>query len=201
MIALPISSRFFVKLPRKFIYDQIRNNTKRYFDSLGGPYEDVIDYINATVLDVRIPGISNNDNPVQLTNKGGRTFFRGGWKAEDKINKELTIQFQLKEGYLNWIILYQQFLYYLDGSKNNQSEAAFLPDITAFILDDQDSIIVEMKYKDITFKSISDVTLSVSDSGVSVKTFEVVLVFSHFELSFGMDTIDMKDDKNFEYSY
>lgn len=193
----PIYNSFRFYLPNSFIYDGVREKFDSYFKAVSLPYHDIVDYLNSTIINARLPGLSDPGTrpQVQQFSKeegSGRTrTFTTALQTKESLTKEITISFLLKNSYLNWLICYSQFVAHLDREEKLMT---FLPNVFLQIFDDNDNIIIELIYKEISIKSISDVDFRKQDIGVITREFTMVLAFNDFDLKFNMDKIQFNRD-------
>ncbi len=101
---------------------------------------------------------------------------------------------------MNWLILYAQFNSHLDRKEGDELDRPHLPNVFLQIFDDEDNIIIELIYKEISIRSISDIDFRKQDVGLLTREFEMTLAFNDFDLKFNMDKIQShRDASKHEY--
>lgn len=91
-------------------------------------------------------------------------------------------------------------LEYLDHRAT--SDKIYLPDCHLHIYDDEDNIIMQLIYKGVGFRSISDIDFRKTDRGIISKEFDLVLSFNDFFIDFNFENFQSTrnaDDHEYEY--
>ncbi len=177
-LGLPDYSRFRVVLPVTFLEQGIND---RFIDVIRDnilPYETVIAYINSTITNADIQGITDQGSSEQYNDKGDSRTFKGSLPLSRLTDKELTLTMTIKGSYLNWVIMYSQMVMFLNF-KNNRP---YHDDCFVQVLDADDNVIIELIYKGVRMASISPVSLATSDLGINSKSFDVKLAFNSLEV-------------------
>lgn len=193
IISDPIYSSFRFYFPKSFIFDPVREKFDKYFRAINLPYRDIVDYLNSTVINAKLPGIRDNGTRPQTHSQGRTRTFPTALQTKELLIKEVSISFQLKNSYLNWLILYSQFVAHMDRVEKTK---VFLPDVNLQIFDDEDNILIELIYKEVQIRSISDIDFRKQDVGLVTREFEMVLAFNDFDIKFNMDNTQSNRDSN-----
>lgn len=159
--------------------------------------------MNSTITNAKLPGLSDPGTRPQIHQRSkaegsGRTrTFTTALQTKESLTKEITVSFNLKNSYLNWLLCYAQFVAHLDRI---EPDRVFLPDVYLQIFDDEDNIIIELIYKEISIRSVSDIDFRKQDVGLITREFEMVLAFNDFDLKFNMDKVQShRDASKHEY--
>lgn len=202
MLGLPKGSDFFVILGDNFIYDEIKERYQPYFDKKNFVFNNMLDYLNASIIGVNVAGISAGSTSQ---NKGGVTIpHRSGHKSMNKVTKTIRINFQMRTGYLNWFMMNDLLSYYLDSSAKSSSgdmtgDDTFLPPISVFFIDDDGNILFERIHKNIVFTKIDDLNLVKTDNKVTRKEFSVTFEYGMWDTKYNI--VDVPNITNPIYSY
>lgn len=184
MLSPPKGNDFVVMFNDNFIYEAVKSRYNDYFNQKNFVFQNITDYINATVIGVNFPAMKGSTNNKQL--KGGTTYSqRSGLPSKNKMNKTVRITFQLKRGFLNWFIMNDLLSQYND-SVNSSTGAeltgadTYLPPITIMILDDDGDMIVERILKNVVITDMDDLVLLKTDNRISKKEFTVTFEYGEW---------------------
>ena len=184
MIINARNNQFDFRFPRTFIPEEINKKYKDYLLKLpGNMITEPIDFLNYGVQGVNLTGISFT--PVEQTSKIGRArMYRTAVDPAELFSKEISIQMQLLDGYLNYFMLWDILLhYYSHGTKE-----LYIPDGTSLrILDSEGYIIVSSIFKRVLFKEISSLNLAFNNNSPDFTTFDIGLVYNTMELKIDID--------------
>ncbi len=172
-----ISSQFRVYLPKAFILPGTRDRFDSNFRNLDFTYEDMVDYVNGTITGARLPGIEDQGSDEQVYDKGIKRTFKGSIPVAQLVEKELTISFKLKDGFLNWYILYINFMEYL----NFKQKRLWMPDVTCQLMDFETNIIGQLIFREPRIIQVEGIDLTYADNGVNSRDFNMRLGYTHIE--------------------
>ena len=178
----PIYKNFRTYFKKNFIYPEIREIFNPFLFEKHVMYEDIIDFINQSVVGNEMPGISDINTPIQQYDKGRTKEFQGGLPVKEYIDKDLPITFNVTDHFLNYMVLYVNMVKHLDH--RNKNDKIFLPDIHTQILDDEDNIYLEFVYKNIKFDSLGKLSLSKQANGILNTQFTMNLKFNDLDIIF-----------------
>ena len=204
MLGLPKGSDFIVQFDDRFLYDSVKERFAPYFDQKNFIFQSLTDYLNATVMGINFDGINASSNNTQTKGKESKvTKYRTGLPSKERIDKTITITFQLKKAFLNWFILNDQLSQYVDTINTpntpDTGNDTFLTPITVFILDDDGNIAFERIYRGIVMESITDLTLNKTDNKIGKKEFSVTFSYSDWNIKYNI--VDKVNQVKREYSY
>lgn len=196
MIGNPIYSSFRFYLPRGFIYDSVRSDIKTWYKATDLPYKDITDYLNGTIINAKIPGLVDQGTREQTKDGGKTSSYPSGLLLKSQIDKQLVVTFKLKNNYLNWIILYRQFLDWFERRDKAEEGNVFLPNVYMHFFDEEDNIIIEMIFKEVQIRQLADLDFRKQDNGIIARDFDLTLAFNDFDLKFNMDKGQSNRDDN-----
>jgi len=196
----PIFKNFRTYFKKNFIYPEIREIFNPFLLEKYVMYEDIIDFINQSVVANEMPGLSDSGTPIQQFDKGRTKEFQGGLPTKEHIDKSLPITFNVADHYLNYMVLYTNMIKHLDQRSKN--DKIFLPDIHTQILDEEDNIYLEFVYKNIKFEKLSALSLSKQANGILNTQFTLDLKFNDIDIIFHSFKLQSsRDSKNQEHDY
>ncbi len=183
--ATPDGFRFY--FPKSFIDDSVKEMFKGYNQAMELPFDDIVDYINSTIIGVDIPGLKDDGSGSQSYEQGRTKQYKGSLPPEEGISKSISVTFKTKESRINWFIMYMQMREFLNW--NRPPEKNFLPSVFYQELDEEDRIILEVIFSNIRIVSISDMNASVQDNGIVSKDFTVTLKYLKIAFKFHQNDI------------
>ena len=176
MIADARNDLFIFNFPKDFIPQEIKDKYFAYLNRMPTPIEDPGDIVNATLQGFTFPSV--NLDPVTLIGKHSKEQkFRG--TGQSIPNKEIRVTFKLAEGYINYWMMYDTFIYY----NQFENELSHIPQFRLQTTDSYGVVIMTLTFKEILFTTLSDLTLSYSDN---------IQQFNDFECTFNFNFIDIK---------
>lgn len=200
MIGQNLGNNFILQLSDGWVYPEVEKDLREHFRQAGGHFRNVLDYLNHTIQSGTLPGISDNGTDIQTYAQGHTRSFAGSLKPDAIIEKKLTITFQLQNNFLNWIVLYNQFLAYYDREKGKSNEKrAFLPPIYLLIMDEMKNIICKCEYTEIQFEDMPPLEFLKANVGLDTKSFDVRLRFNNFKIEFYFDRVSNNTKKEYKY--
>lgn len=169
--------------PRNFIPRSISEKYKPYLNRIpGNLIEEPIDFINYTIQSINFPGVGFD--PVQQAQYPGRNIlFRASKPVQELFQKELTVTFQLVDGYINYWILLETLQYYYDFSNEN----TYAEPLNLRMLDSEGNALVSATMKDTLLRGISDLQMSFASNVAEFKTFDLNIAYNELEIRIELD--------------
>jgi hypothetical protein len=182
MLSNPVNNNFRFALQKDFIHGAVKTQFEPYFKYANNQFEDIVEYLNYTICNVGWPGISD-ENVKQFSRTGRSKDSQGSKLAEEDIIREITVSFNMKEGYFNWLILFYNAIEHLTPSKSHR----YLADCWMDIHDDEGNVIAQQRFSQITFRRLDPLSFDVKDNGIVNKTFDMTLGYTKMSLDFFVD--------------
>lgn len=200
MLSNPNWASFRFYFPQDWLLPNTRSKIDKQLKYNDLPYTTAIDYLNSTIVNSKIPGMSDPGTAKQVHGKGDTRTFASGLKTSTLLEKTITLNFKVKASYFNWVIMYLQQIEYLERKAIDSKP--FLPNVYLQIMDDEDNIIIELIYKDIQFRKISDLDFDKQNNGITSRQFTIDLAFNDFEINFLFDKVQShRKSSDTEYNY
>lgn len=174
---------FEFNFPRHFIPQHIADKYKPYLNRIpGNIIEEPIDFINYTIQAVNLPGFGYD--PVEQTRRGGhRIQYRDSKPNSELSQKELIVQFQLVDGYINYWILLETLKYYYDFDTERQ----FTDNLNLRITDSEGNVLVTARMIGVLMQQIDDLSMSFASNVAEFKTFNVTFVYNFLDIIIELD--------------
>jgi len=201
VIANPIFNAFSVIIPRNFFYQEVLDRFKPLYNG-GLPYENLVDYVNASIINAKIPGFSDDGSTEQTYSNAKSRTNSGVIPLEGSETKELEITFKHYSSFLNYFLLREQMLVHVQKRRINRK--SYLPNIQLAILNEFGSVVLWLDFSDIRFKSIDEILFSKQDNTIAAKEFSVVFAYNDYKMKFNLELQNSRSDSlhNYDlYSY
>ena len=176
-----ITSQYVFNLPSDFVPKSINDLFMPMIELHHSMYDDVISYLNSTILKVDYPGLSM-DTPNQTTFKGKQINYRESRPFQDLFNnRQLTVVFAKTNGNFNyWMLVYLFKYHYLN-------ESNFANPFLLSVLDMNRDEIFTIEFKQIIFKEISDIEFNYGDFEFRENTFTVTFNFNFYDINYKLN--------------
>lgn len=185
---------FYIAFPKDWLYPEVEEKFKVFRDRHQLPYRTILDYLNSTIQSVSFPEI--NGISTQQVFRGVDTTWRGALQSNRQYDTKFTINFHLKEGFINYWIFREQWDIYQTLNNKDQVQTnnikPFLPPIRLSVLDQYGYILFTLELYDIVFTSMSSLELSYASNVPEVRTFSCDFSFSRLEFKYESDNVVTK---------
>ena len=196
----PIYRNFRIYFKKDFIQDEVRDIFNPFLFRKYSQYEDIVDYINQSIISSDFPGFSDTGKKKKKFDKGRTKEYQGGLPVKEYFGKSLPITFRFTDYYLNYMVLYVAMIKHVD--RKQKGDRIFLPDIHCQIMDDEDNIYLEFVYKNIKFEKIDQISLSKQNNSILNTQFNMEFKFNDFEVEFLSDNLQSsRNSKWHEFDY
>ena len=179
MILNPKLSNFYIQFPKGFFSKKITDKYIKYINKQDIPFDNVEQYINHTIQSINIPGM-NIDTVEQIRQFGKKITYKSSTPVQDLFNKDFNITFRLVDGFINYFIILDSILNFL----NFANDELFTTDIPVRILDNEGNVILSVLFKDVLITGISSLDLNYTNNNN--------MMSENFSLSFRYNYINMK---------
>ena len=160
---------FVFNLPKGFLSSKVITKYEGYVKRLPSPYDTLTDFINATIQSVNFPTLNAIDN-VQQTRPGGFTqTYKSSTTIQNLVQRDFTVTFKLGEGFINYWILYENILEFLDFKNPEQ----YFQDFRLMMLDNEGVVMTTVHLQQPIVTSLSQVQLNYSSTTPQFTTFSV----------------------------
>ena len=185
MILNANNSKYSFNFTKNFIPDEVANHYIKYLHKVPGlPIKKPIDFINYGIQGINLPGLSF-DFIEQVGQLGLTRKHRTSKHDQELMSKELNIEFQTFDAYVNYWMMYETLRYYYNFNNTEK----YIPDQRLEILDSEDNIVVVINLSRILFTSISDIDLNFSANAADFKTFTCNFVYNQLDIKFEFDSV------------
>lgn len=160
---------FIFNFPKGFIYPKVVEKYQGYINRLPIPYDTINDYINATIQSVNFPTLRTVDSAEQVRPGGFRQTYKSSTTLQNLIQREFTVTFKLAEGFINYWVIYENIIDFL----NFQNPEQYFPDFRLLLLDNDAIIMTSVILQQPIVTSLGDIQLNYSSTTPQFSTFAV----------------------------
>jgi hypothetical protein len=118
MILNSRQNSFLVNLPQDFFSSEINTKYEKYYRNLLLPYKSISDFMASTIQSVSFPGLISQ-LPTQTRVLGKQQEVQSAKPIADMFTRELKLTFKLTDAYLNYFIMMDNILNYLEPANVN----------------------------------------------------------------------------------
>ena len=173
------SSSFIFSLPSDFLPQEIINSYTPILEKNWIQYENVLDYLNATIKSVNYPGLSIQ-TPEQHLIRGKVRAYKPATNVQDILTThELAVVFRSVDADLNYWLAWDIFSkHYLDV------ENLYIKPFMLTAVDIWRDAIYRIKFMEIIAISLSDNTFDYSQQKTNAKEFTLTFRFNFTDVEF-----------------
>lgn len=183
MILNGTENLFEFHFPKRFMPKEISDKYRGYLNRIpGNILENPLDFINYTIQSINLPGMGYD--AIEQQQKPGRKIqYRSTVPTQELFDKELTVTFQLVDGYINyWMMMDILNYYYAFDTKQH-----FLDDLNIRMLDSEGHSIVTARIMSPIIKNISELSMSFASNVADFTTFDITIGYNALEILIELD--------------
>jgi hypothetical protein len=199
MILNSRQNSFIVNLPQDFFNPEIDEKYGKYYRNLILPYRSISDFMASTIQTVSFPGLTSQ-LPTQVRTLGKVQEVQTAKPIADLFNREMKLTFKLTDAYLNYFIMLDNMLNYLDPQNvsltntgrslgkaltnqvvQNPNHPFFSP-IRLTLLNNEGYAVSSVIFNRPMITAMSSITLSYSSTTPQFQTFTVDFKYYNFDL-------------------
>lgn len=169
MILNAVQNGFIFHFPKTFLQPTVIDKYKGYIKRIPVPYDTVNDYLNATIQSVNFPTLRTIDTTEQIRPGGFKQSYKSATTLQNLIQREFTVTFKLAEGFINYWMMYDNIIRFLDF--NNKE--AYFDDFRLLLLDNDGIIMSTVLLQQPLVTQLSEIQLNYSSTTPNFSTFSV----------------------------
>jgi hypothetical protein len=145
-------------------------------------YENVLDYLNSTILEISFPGLGIA-TPAQTLMRGKQRNYKPATNINDiTTTRELVIQFKRVDSDINYWILYDIFSYnYLNVNDT------FAEPFQIIALDIHRDAIYTISFKEIILTNLSEIIFAYNQQSFDMQSFTLTFNYNFFDIEFNLN--------------
>ena len=160
------NNQFIFNWPQDFVTRRLETQFQILMDKNHIPYNDVVDYINASIKDIVFPSLSY-DVAEQKLYHGKNYKWREAGNVMDKFQGEIDVTFRSVDSHLNYFMVLQILNdFYLN--KDNYFDV-----INIKVLDKDGDLIYTVLLKEVIYKSLGELRMAYYATDFNEQTFTI----------------------------
>jgi hypothetical protein len=160
---------FIFNFPKGFFSTSLEEKYHAYVKRMPIPYDTLKDFMNATIQQVSFPTFQGIDHVEQTRPGGYRQNYKSSTNIQNLIRRDFSVTFKLGEGLINYWIMYESMVEFLDF----QNEEQYLPDLGLRLLDHEGIIMASVQFQQPIYTSLTETQLNYSSTTPQFQTFSV----------------------------
>jgi len=160
---------FIFTLPKGYFSKELEEKYRLYVERMPIPYDTLRDFMNSTIQQISFPSLRSVDSVEQTRPGGFKQHYKSATNIQNLISRDFNVTFKLGEGMINYWIMYESMLEFLDF----QNKKEYLPDMTLRLLDNEGVIMSSIEFEQSIYTSLSEVQLNYSSTTPQFSTFSV----------------------------
>lgn len=185
-----ISSGFVFNMPSDFLPQEIINTYKPVLEKNFIQYDNIIDYLNSTILEINFPGLSL-ELPTQTIKRGKEINYRPVKNVHDIVSsRELDVTFRSVDNNLNyfllWDIMIKHYLAVSDGAIPSNIQYNYINPFMVKNIDLNRDELYTISFRELILKNISDNKFSYNNQAYSESTFNLSFQYNWFDIEFSL---------------
>ena len=177
MLLNPKQNSFFFQFPKGFFPEIIVEKYMPYLKKQPIPFDSLQQYVNSTIQTISFPGLQI-DSVEQVRPLGKKVTYRGSTPIQDLFSKDLAIQFRLVDGFINYFILLDTILWYI----NFAQEQVFIQDLPLRIMDSEGNIVVSATFQKAILSSFSELQFAYTANAPQDANFSMGFKFNYLDI-------------------
>ena len=158
--------------------DEITQKYEKYLNRIpGNVLEKPLQFLNYTIQSINLPGMGY-DAVIQQKKPGLNVQYRSTIPRAELFEKELTVTFQLADGYVN----YWMMLDILDHYYRFDVREPYIDDLNVRILDAEGQALVTARLIRPLIKSMGELNMSFASNTADFNTFDINIGYNDLEI-------------------
>jgi len=170
---------YLLLFPKTFFSEETKQQFSYYQKYMRLPYTTIDDFINSTIQNVNFPGW-NLKTVEQHRMYGALQKFKDATPVKDLIEKTISIEFKLVDGFLNYFMLYDNAIKYLDF----KNESLYFDDFKILLLNNENYLISYINLYKVIMKKMTNLRMGYPKMGRNNTTFTVEFEYNDWDLTF-----------------
>lgn len=176
------NNQFIFNLPQNFISRRLETQFQTLMDKNHIPYNDIMDYVNATIKDIVFPSISYGVAEQHFYH-GKKIVWREAGNVMDKFQGEIDITFRSVDSHLNYFIILQVLNDFYLNTEN------YLDNVSVQVLDKDGDLIYTIILKSVVYKSLSELRMQYYATDFHEQTFTLQFAYNFIDIVWELNEI------------
>lgn len=154
------------------------------------PYDTVLDYINSTIKEVVMPGMTY-EGQQQTLRRGKKVNWKDSKSVFDTFPGEIDITFRAVDSYLNYFMLVQILTEFYLNNHKHQIELFNLN-----VLDKDGDLIYTILFREVLLKSIGEIRLGYQQFDIVERSFNVGFKYNWIDVRWNLVSDNRAEEKS-----
>jgi hypothetical protein len=177
MLLNPKQNSFFFQFPKGFFPEIIVEKYLPYLKKQPVPFDSLSQYVNSTIQTIGFPGLQL-DSVEQVRPLGKKVTYKGSTPIQDLFSKDLNIQFRLVDGFINYFIMLDTILWYV----NFAQEQVFIQNLPLRIMDSEGNVVVSANFQQAIISSFSELQFAYTSNAAQDANFSMGFKFNYLDV-------------------
>jgi len=169
------NNQFVFSFPTDFVPKELQIKYKERLERMHSVFDDVIDYLNNSILSVTFPGL-NFKTSEQIKRYGKTINYRSAQAPYDTYTNDVVIKLESVNNNANYFMLHDILMWHYVNTQN-----MFVNPFLIQILDQNRVINWQYEFREIIFTKISPITFSYAETDVKVNSFDLSFKFNYLD--------------------
>lgn len=183
------NNQFIFNFPQDFVSRRLEEQFQLLMDKNHIPYNDIMDYINATIKDIVFPSVSYNAVEQNFYH-GKKINWREAGNVSDKFQGEIDVTFRSVDSHLNYFIIMQILNDFYLNNKN------YLDSMDIKVLDKDGDLIYTILLKSVIYKSLSELRMAYYATDFNEQTFTIQFAYNFIDIIWELNEISETSGKS-----
>jgi hypothetical protein len=170
------NSQFIFSFPVDFVSARLYAKFQKFLDTKHMPYDNVLDYLNSTIKEIIMPGLTY-ENVEQRIKYGKKMAFRSSTNVFDTYQQELDITFRSVDSHMNYFMMQEIMQEFYQTAKRS-----WIPFLSLHILDTNGDLLYTVIFKNNLLKTLSEQRLTYQNQDFSEKPFTMTFRFNYLDI-------------------
>lgn len=176
------NNQFIFNFPQDFISRRLEKQFQILMDKNHIPYNDVIDYINATIKDIVFPSVSYETAEQRLYH-GKKIQWRESGNVMDKFQGEIDVTFRSVDSHLNYFMVLQILNDFYLNKKN------YMDVLNIKVLDKDGDLIYTILLKEVIYKSLGELRMAYYATDFNEQTYTIQFAYNFIDIIWELNEI------------
>lgn len=177
MILNSKGSNFYFVFPKGFFPDSVTEKYLPYLKRTPSPYETIAQMMNSSLQAVSLPQLQSG-TAEQTRYLGKKQRYKSSVPIQDLFSQDFTVTFKLLDGYINYFVMLDTLLWYLDF----KNPAQYSYDLVVRLTDNNGNIVTSISLKNTILTTISELSISYTSNSPEIQTFTLSFSCNFIEI-------------------
>jgi len=171
------NSNFYFVFPRGFFPKSVTEKYLPYLKKQPTAYDSIDQLMNSSIQSITFPSL-NATTVEQVRYLGKKVSYKGATPIQDLFSRDFTISFRNVDGYVNYFIMLDTLLYFLNFKNPDQH----VMDFVLRTMDNQGNIVTSVSFKESILTSISNLEFNYTQNSPQNSSFNLGFTCNYIDI-------------------